>query len=80
MFPIICVAFLVGVIAGFGQSLAVGIRSDRWEGGTGILWGLIVGTISAISAIWLKWNAIIFAILVSLLVLVWSFWSIKRNR
>jgi len=50
------VCTIIGLVLGFAQSLLAGVYAKSWSGGTGILWGIVCGTISFFSAIFLGWN------------------------
>jgi len=74
------VVFICGAALGLLQSLLVGMRAKRWEGGTGILWGVIIGLLSGISALWLGWHGLIVAIAVATVVLALSLISVSRGK
>lgn len=69
----VIVVFLLGLVLGFSQSLAVGVRAGTWDGGTGCVWGLLVGVVSAVAAFWLGWKAAWVAVCFSILLLVSAF-------
>jgi len=74
------IVFICGAALGILQSLLVGMRAKRWEGGTGILWGLIIGLLSGISTLWLDWHGFTVAIALATVVLVLSLISISRGK
>ena len=73
------IAFICGFVLGFTQSLGTGLVAKSWSGGTGILWGLIVGVVSALAAFWIGWQAIWVAFGISLVVFLASVFSIKKD-
>ena len=76
----ISIIALIGLVLGFLQSLLAGIYARSWDGGTGILWGLIIAVPSGIAAAWLGWDAIWMAAALALIVLVLSLLSIYRDK
>ncbi len=79
MYSQIAVVFLVGLVLGVLQSLLVGIRIGTWDGGTGCLWGLLVGIASGLCAIWIGWWGNAVAVLMSLVCFIGAEVWIRKN-
>ena len=70
----------IGCLLGFLQSLLVGIYGRSWSGGTGALWGIISGAVSAILAGFLGWNGMYAAVLLPTTVGAVSILSVFHDR
>ncbi len=75
----IIIVFAIGFVFGFSQSLLVGIKAGSWSGGTGILWGIIIGIPSSITSVWIGWAGVWVTLIFSLLVFVASMISVSRD-
>lgn len=75
----LCVA-VVGSMLGFIQSLLVGLYAGSWDGGTGLLWGSIVGLLSLLLAFWLQWHGMWGAVLIAGLIGTVSGWQVYVDK
>ena len=76
---IIFVCAVAGFALGVFQSFIIGMYIGTWDGGTGLLFGGIVATISLVAAVFVGWWALAVAVFLPVILGVLSFMSIHRE-
>lgn len=76
----VILSVLTGFILGFIQSFIVGIFARSWSGGTGCLWGIIIGPVSGVFAYFFDWWGMLFAATLSLIIFASSIGSVLNDR
>jgi hypothetical protein len=79
MFAVL-ICTITGFAIGFLQSLLVGIYAKSWAGGTGLLWGLIVGAIAMVASMIVGWGGIYVATIFPIVIGILSAIFIARDQ
>jgi hypothetical protein len=71
---------VLGCVLGILQSLLTGVNARSWSGGTGLLWGLLIGILSVVAAAIVGWLGLLIAIGVPALIGLATFVDMARDR
>lgn len=58
----VVIGAVVGAVLGVLVALVVRLRAGQWRLGTGLAIGIIIGVVTAVTAIWYGWAACVFGI------------------